>query len=477
MSGLNNAALYIRVSTDEQTEYSPQAQKRALLKYAEEHGYTVSDENVYVDEGFSGRKAEKRPAFMSMIAAARSRNRPFDTILVHKFDRFARSREDSVVYKSLLKRECGVRVISISESIEDDKFSVILEAILEAMAEYYSINLSDEVKKGMTEKALRGQIQSTAPLGYNVKDGNLIQNADERRIVRKIFSDFISGESTYSIARTLNAKGIRTRRKNMFETRAVEYILRNPVYMGYVRWNPKEKTGRDFKNANIIISKGSHKPIISVPEWKKAQQILDEIKDSHDSSTLSGRSPSSWLSGILKCSNCGSSMVYVKPGYFKCSGYIKGKCSVSQHVNCEKLYSAIIERLSLDTAVAERVSWTEKTSDLAEERAKNYERELKKLQKKKNKLFELYLSSDIESDDYKNIYQKINDEIKVLKNKISEMESNECTVKIETEIAKIDFRSFTNERVNETLKSIIEKCIWDKNSGTLKIIYRSDIMQ
>lgn len=132
-----NGACYIRVSTDEQTEYSPDAQLRSLKDYAKKNDILLAEEHIYVDEGISGKKADKRPAFMKMIATARTKPKPFDIILVHKFDRFARSREDSVVYKSLLKKEAGIKVTSITETIEDDKFSVILEAMLEAMAEYY----------------------------------------------------------------------------------------------------------------------------------------------------------------------------------------------------------------------------------------------------------------------------------------------------------------------------------------------------
>jgi len=133
-------ACYIRVSTDDQTEFSPDAQLKAIKDYAKKNNITLTKQYVYIDEGISGKKAEKRPAFMEMIATAKLKPRPFDVILVHKFDRFARSREDSVVYKSLLKKEAGIKVVSITESIEDDKFSIILEAMLEAMAEYYSIN-------------------------------------------------------------------------------------------------------------------------------------------------------------------------------------------------------------------------------------------------------------------------------------------------------------------------------------------------
>lgn len=150
---MQRAALYIRVSTEDQAEYSPTAQRKALLDYAGRNDMVVDQEHIYIDEGFSGRTARKRPAFMRMISDAKSKPKPFDVILVHKFDRFARNREDSVVYKSLLRSKCGIKVISITEQLEDDKFSIILESMLEAMAEYYSINLSEEVKKGYDRKS------------------------------------------------------------------------------------------------------------------------------------------------------------------------------------------------------------------------------------------------------------------------------------------------------------------------------------
>lgn len=144
---IKRGACYIRVSTNDQLEFSPDAQLKAIKKYAKDNDIIIDDDYVFIDEGISGRKASKRPAFQQMIKIAKSKPKKFDVILVHKFDRFARSREDSVVYKSLLRKECDIKVISITESIEDDKFSVILEAMLEAMAEYYSLNLADEVKK------------------------------------------------------------------------------------------------------------------------------------------------------------------------------------------------------------------------------------------------------------------------------------------------------------------------------------------
>ena len=90
-----------------------------------------------------------------MIGLAKRKPKPFDVILVWKYSRFTRNREDSVVYKSMLRKELNIDVISISEDVGDDKMSILFEAMIEAMDEYYSINLAEEVKRGMTEKAKR----------------------------------------------------------------------------------------------------------------------------------------------------------------------------------------------------------------------------------------------------------------------------------------------------------------------------------
>ncbi|MBC7959172.1 MAG: recombinase family protein, partial [Vallitaleaceae bacterium] len=142
------AAAYIRVSTADQTEFSPDAQLKQIKEYASKNSMFLAEANIYADEGISGRSTGKRVAFNNMIKNAKMKPRPFDVILVHKFNRFARNREDAIIFKSLLKRDCGIKVISITEPIEDDKIGIIIESVLDAFSEYYSVNLSEEVKKG-----------------------------------------------------------------------------------------------------------------------------------------------------------------------------------------------------------------------------------------------------------------------------------------------------------------------------------------
>ena len=133
---MKTAAAYIRVSTEEQTEFSPDSQIKKIREYAKSHDIHIPEEYVFLDEGISGRSAAKRPAFQRMIKMARQTPRPFEVILVWKFSRFARNRQDSILYKSMLRKECGVDVVSITEQLSKEPTAILIEALLEAMDEY-----------------------------------------------------------------------------------------------------------------------------------------------------------------------------------------------------------------------------------------------------------------------------------------------------------------------------------------------------
>mgnify|MGYP000828536774 FL=1 len=185
---MKTGALYIRVSTDKQEELSPDAQRRLLLEYAEKNDIIISAEYIFEEDGISGRKAEKRPQFQRMIGLAKSNEHPFDVILVWKFSRFARNQEESIVYKSLLKKN-NVDVVSVSEPLVDGPFGSLIERIIEWMDEYYSIRLSGEVTRGMVENAMRGKFQSRPPLGYRLPHakGTPVIVPEEADTVRLIF--------------------------------------------------------------------------------------------------------------------------------------------------------------------------------------------------------------------------------------------------------------------------------------------------
>lgn len=231
------AAAYIRVSTDDQTEYSPDSQIKLIRDYGKKHGFVVPDEYVFRDDGISGRSAAKRPAFQLMIAAAKEKPRPFETILVWKFSRFARNQEESIVYKSLLKKENNIDVVSISEPLMEGPFGELIERIIEWFDAFYSLNLATEVRRGMTERVQRGGTVSVAPFGYRYQDRQLVIEPEKAEIVRMVYADFLSGVPILTIAKKINAMGIKTNRGNAWENRTVRYMLTNPTYAGKVRWS------------------------------------------------------------------------------------------------------------------------------------------------------------------------------------------------------------------------------------------------
>lgn len=349
---MRTGALYIRVSTGKQEELSPDAQRRLLLDYAAKNNIIISNQYIYEEDGISGRRADKRPKFQEMIAHAKSKEHPFDVILVWKFSRFARNQEESIVYKSMLKRD-HVDVISVSEPLIEGPFGSLIERIIEWMDEYYSIRLSGEVFRGMTENALRGNFQARPPLGYTVlhsKETPVVV-PEKATIVRLIYDLYTNqGISLYGIAKKLNELGYKTNRGKPFERRSIRYILENPFYSGKVAWN-RHATGEapSQDHPNQIIQVGKHEAIISQEQFDRAQQRL--IAEYIPRNSKPPESHRHWLSGMVKCHSCGRSLavsMHRDKRYgrlytnFQCCGYHKGKCQVSHQISERKLVPAVL---------------------------------------------------------------------------------------------------------------------------------------
>lgn len=477
-------ACYIRVSTEDQTEFSPDAQLKAIKSYAQKNNITLTKQFIFVDEGISGRRAEKRPEFMRMIALAKSKPRPFDVILVHKFDRFARSREDSVVYKSLLKKEAGIKVVSITESIEDDKFSIILEAMLEAMAEYYSLNLSDEVKKGMTEKATRGGLQNGAPFGYKVVNNTLEIVPEEAKFVKLIFEKFASREMGYrQLAQYANDVGIRTHKGNYFENRTIEYILRNPAYIGKLRWTPTGRARRDFNNPDTIIAEGQHEAIIDIALWDQVQKVVGEIKELYHPKQKSTTQIHNWSYGLVKCGNCGKSLVISQRDYYQCAAYSKGTCKVSHGVKISKLETLIMEQIKkdfegeLDIRIVPKVSDTESTPEyeILQER-------LEKCKLKEKRMKEAYQDGIDTLEEYRENKASVEREKETLLSQLQAFNSglkqdkneDNKTIyqRIESTFALLNDESVPIDVKYQAAHFLINKIVYKKQEQTLYLEYK-----
>lgn len=344
---------YIRVSTDSQDEYSPDAQIRLLKEYASSNDMILAD--IYQDIGISGRKAEKRPEFQKMIALAKSKEHPYDSILVWKFSRFARNQEESIVYKSLLKKN-NVEVISVSEPLPDGFIGDLVERIFEWMDEYYSIRLSGEVIRGMTQKAMQGGYNSKPPIGYNKEKGaDTVPIVDDyyAGMVKRCFHMYgIEHLPLAKIAATINDMGYRTRRGNKWESRNIVDMIQNPFYLGKVRWNNANSRSKHHEGEEIVVE-GRHEPIISEELWQKANDYYKQMSACQNHSKRADIYKH-WLSGLIKCPECGGTLAYQRGfdkrrnksyPYFICYKAVKGMCHNNSHIPAIKLENHIMNGL------------------------------------------------------------------------------------------------------------------------------------
>lgn len=478
---MKTAAAYIRVSTEEQTEYSPDSQLKAIRKYAKEHDMILPDEFIFIDEGISGRTAGKRPGFQRMIGTAKTLPKPFDTILLWKFSRFARNRQDSIVYKSMLRKQCGIDVVSISEQLGEDNTSILIEALIEAMDEYYSLNLAEEVKRGMNEKFSRGGVVSQPPFGYKMKDGIFApdENADT---VRMIFEEFIAGAGYRQLAARLNALGLRTKNGNTWGNRNVEYLLTNPVYIGKLRrsQDPHDRADRFHENAELVD--GAHEPIIAPEVFGQAQARRAALKKQYGRYARQG-AVEFMLKGLCRCSSCGATLVATQGGkYLQCHNYARGQCAVSHCISTAKITAAVLDRLQTDLDGSElsiEVTAAEKQrpSEIgALTQAIN--REKRKLER----IREAYEAGVDTLDEYKANKEKILSRIaELIKKKpapgLTEAEQQErVRGRIRSNLGMLTRDDVSETTKNEVLRGFVERVILMKPKGNIEIRYKGDFL-
>ena len=227
------AVAYARYSSAGQRDVSIEQQLLDIRAFAKREGYTLVHE--YADHARSGFKnTSARTAFQSMMAAAETG--AFDTVISWKVDRFGRNREESALFKGRLRR-FGVKVLYAMEPIPEGSAGVLLEGMLEATAEWYSRQLSENVTRGMTDNARRCLYNGTRVLGYTRgPDGRYALQPEEAAVIRNIFSLYTSGWSAARICRQLNAQGLRTSRGCPFVPESLLRIISNERYTGVYIW-------------------------------------------------------------------------------------------------------------------------------------------------------------------------------------------------------------------------------------------------
>ncbi len=481
---------YVRVSTHDQEEISPDSQEKLLREYAKKNNIIIL--KIFYELGVSGRKADKRPEFQEMIASAKSKEHPVDTILVWKYSRFARNQEESIVYKSLLKKQNNVDVISVSEPLVDGPFGSLIERIIEWMDEYYSIRLSGEVFRGMKENAMRGSYQARPPLGYRIQEHGKppVIVPEEARIIKIIFEKYVNENSNFfDIARYLNSLGFKTSHNKPFERRSIEYILQNPTYCGMIRWNRTKNDTNEIKDrSEWIIADGEHEAIITKELFDKAQE---RYKHNY---TPKGARPAAtykhWLSGLLKCPDCGRTLTactkYRRNGdsysYFSCFGYSKGKCPKPNGISSMVLEKDVLSNLQnvIDTGNIDFELRHFEPVEIVNERAILKER-LKGIAVKEERIKASYREGIDTLDEYKDNKKLLLKERDDIERQLSELadgnsdNTQDATAailqKVSNVYAIVSSDQYTNAQKNAALRQIIDKIVYNRQTNTLKIFY------
>ena len=281
-------AFYARYSSSAQRAESIEGQRRICAQYAQQHDLSIVCE--YTDEAMTG-KNDKRPAFQRMIKDA-ERGR-FDALVVYSVDRFARNLYDSAIYEHRLET-AGVVIHYATQAFGDSPESVILYATMKGYAEYYSKNLAIQVKRGMTENALKCRWNGAVPLGYRKRPDMMLEpDPVTAPYVRFVFENYAAGVPLTDIVRRLNADGAHGSSGKPFTKASFQNTLHNPVYIGTYHWG-------DVTIDNVIP------PLIDNDIFERVQKMTERYKKT----PARAKAKEIYiLSGKLFCGICGAPMI------------------------------------------------------------------------------------------------------------------------------------------------------------------------
>ena len=316
--GFMNGVIYARYSSDNQREESIEGQLRECQAFAEKNDITIM--NTYIDRAFSA-KTDNRPEFQHMISD--SKKKMFDVVLVWKYDRFARNRLDSLMYKQLLQRN-NIKLISVTEPIMNSSVGIIVESMIDSYNEYYSAELAEKVTRGMTENALKGKYNGgTLPIGYIIDDDKYFQiDPLTAPIVLEAFQKYDEGMTMKKIVDYLRLKGLRTKKNGEISINSLTRMLHNRRYIGEYKF-------QDIVTPDVIPAIVPQDLFDRVQEKLAKNKKAPARKKAEDEYLLTTK---------LYCGKCGCYMVgesgtsqqkKIVHRYYKC-------VSVKNHKGCDK---------------------------------------------------------------------------------------------------------------------------------------------
>ena len=330
-----NAVLYARVSTDKQADkdLSIPAQLQAMREYAQQRDWTVVDE--FIEPGASATTSD-RPELQRLITRVREGQPKADVVVVHKLDRFARSVEQHVTIRALLKKY-GARLASVVENVDDTVSGQLVENIMASIAQFYSANLADEVRKGMRQKVLNGGWPHQPPRGYAVapnatgKGTHIEIHPHDGPLMQEAFERYASGRySVKTLALELAREGLTTKQGQPVAHSYLRALLENPFYAGRLAW----------KDLNVD---GRHEPLASPALFDRVQAMLRQRYRDPGAKGHVGTFP---LRGLAICCACRGRMTAERHGkakYYRCCRrmYNKACCPVVRFCHADVAHAAI----------------------------------------------------------------------------------------------------------------------------------------
>lgn len=313
----DKAVLYLRYSSENQTENSIEGQRRECQAYAKQNNIQVIGE--YVDRAKTG-MSDDRPDFQRMIRD--SSGQSFGNVIVWKSDRFARDMADAINYQRKLM-DNGVKLLSVTEPNLDGPIATLMSAFSLGINQYYSEELSVKVKRGVRENVINGKaIGGKTPFGYDAdKDGHYVINPIEGPIMQDVFRMYgIEKKSMHEIVTKLDREGKRQKNGKPISHGLLERAIKSEKYIGVLKcdgaWNDK-----------------AIPPLVSKALWKNCQE---RRKDYAHHYRKRANQDAYWLSGKVFCHECGGELhgecgrsangkTYL---YYKCENAKKGKCKM-----------------------------------------------------------------------------------------------------------------------------------------------------
>ncbi|WP_129598802.1 recombinase family protein [Anaerophilus nitritogenes] len=410
---------YIRMSTDKQQE-SPKVQKDIIEEYAEQNNIKIL--KWYEDLGISGGSLKNREGMMELIFDAEKKL--FDMVISFKLDRIFRNIEEQSVILSKFD-DLGIKFIGIKDPEGEGASGRLIRNILGAINQFERELTGERIFYSNRHIAKQGLWPGgVLPLGYdlNSETKTLIINKEESRLVNLIKDLYFKYRSCYKVAQELNNMGYMTKQGRKFSGVAISIILRNPTYMGNLRWNLK---GKDQDKMEIF--EGQHKPIWSQEEYNEIQRILDSNVNNQY-----GNKRSYLLSGILICGDCGYKlrprMTGKKSYYYKCvSGDEFGKdfCKNNCSINTKLIHPIVIKKLKQNITNA-NLSYDKPILDNSN--SMDIESEIKRLESLIDKYKNLYLMDMISSDELKENVSNYKTQIQVLQQTNSKNDNIDDTI-------------------------------------------------